>query len=135
MIAIRWFSGRNVVGHAIASQRASDRSILDDAIEHCINLALELIVASVHGDRDVPVILGDIVWRELEAPFGSGVKSPAGVSPEVSVVDITIVQGFERRQLIAIETTEITALAEAVVGHRAGFRAQTFRILALEFLK
>ena len=69
---------------------------------------------------------------ELEVPFGSGVQRPADISPEIGMVDVAVVQGFERRQLIAVKPAKVAALAEAVIGDRAGFGPQALRFRSLE---
>ena len=91
-------------------------------------MSLELVVAAAHGNRDIPMVLRNIVGDELQVKIRRDVERPAHIGPEVGIVDVAVVQGLERGQLVAEQPAQVAALAEAVVGDRTSLGTQALRL-------
>ena len=65
--------------------------------------------------------------RAPAAEVGRGVQGPADVGPEVGEVDLAVVEGLERGELVAVAAAEVAPLAEPVIGDRAGLGAEALR--------
>ena len=106
--------------------------VVDQGIERLIDVSLELVVAAAHGNRDIPMVLRNVVWDELQVEIRRNVQRPTHIGPEVGIVDVAVVQGLERGQLVAEQPAQVAALAEAVIGDRTSLGTQALRLCSLQ---